>query len=102
MRLAALLLLSVALAAVSSTVCADTNEDVDRGDFVISVRGQAVGGETFGIENRADSVVCKARSYRTQRTSQGDEPIEKEMRATFGRADWALRYYQSNETFRGQ
>src|SRR5262245_47247225 len=78
------------------------NRELDRGKFTISVHDQVVGAESFGIEARADSINCLARSYRTQRTEKGDEQIEKFVGLSFGRMDWGLRFYQSEETFRGQ
>jgi hypothetical protein len=78
------------------------NRELDRGKFTISVHGHVIGAENFGIEARADSINCLARSFRTQRAEQGDEQIEKYVGMSFGRMDWGLRFYQSEETFRGQ
>ena len=61
-----------------------------------------IGAENFGIEARADSINCLARSFRTQRTDKGDEQVEKYVGMSFGRMDWGLRFYQSEETFRGE
>ncbi len=103
MRLLPAFLACLALAASAPAALAQApTEDLDHGSFIINIHDHAIGAETFGIEGRADSLNCAAHSYRTQHTSQGDEPIAKTMVLTAGRGDWALRYYQSEETFRGQ
>jgi hypothetical protein len=76
-------------------------DQVDQGNYVISVGERAVGTENFTIEASADSVYCMARSYLTRRTPEGDQIVEKTMGWSANRSDWSLRYYQSNETFRG-
>lgn len=79
-----------------------TPEEVDRGNFIVYVRDRAIGAETFGIEGRADSLNASGRSYRTVRTDSGEESLEKSMVLSMSRRDFALRFYQSNETFRGK
>jgi hypothetical protein len=78
------------------------NRELDRGKFTIRLHDHVVGAENFGIEARADSINCLARSFRTQRTDKGDEQVEKFVGISFGRMDWGLRFYQSEETFRGK
>lgn len=78
------------------------NKEIDRGKFVIRVKDRVIGAEDFGIEARADSINCLVRSYRTQRTDKCDEEVQKFAGMSFGRFDWALRFYQSEETFRGE
>jgi hypothetical protein len=78
------------------------NRELDRGKFTISVHGHVIGAENFGIEARAESINCLARSFRTERTDKGEEQVEKFVGMSFGRMDWGLRFYQSEETFRGQ
>jgi hypothetical protein len=77
-------------------------EDLDRGSFIVYVQDRAVGAEVFGIEGRADSLNAAARSYRTIRTKEGEESLEKNMVLTMSRSDFALRFYQATETFRGK
>ena len=77
-------------------------ESLDKGNYVVYLRDRAIGAENFSIDARSDSVTCLARSYVTQRTSKGDETVEKAMGWSANRGDWSLRYYQSDETFRGQ
>ena len=76
--------------------------ELDHGKFTIKVRDHVIGAEDFGIEARADSINCLARSSMTQRTDKGDEQIDKLLGISLGRMDWALRYYRSEETFRGE
>jgi hypothetical protein len=76
--------------------------ELDHGKFLVRVHDHVIGAENFGIEARADSINCRARSYRTQRTDKGDEQVEKFVGISFGRMDWGLRFYQSEETFRGE
>lgn len=78
------------------------NRELDHGKFTIKVRDHVIGAENFGIEARADSINCLARSFVTQHTDKGDEQIEKFVGISLGRMDWALRFYQSEETFRGE
>jgi len=78
------------------------NRELDSGKFTIKVHDRVIGAENFGLEARADSINCLARSYRTERTDQGEEQVEKFVGMSFGRMDWGLRFYQSEETFRGQ
>ena len=77
-------------------------ETLDQGNYVISVGERAVGAENFTIQSRSDSVFCQARSYLTRRTSEGDQMVEKVMGWSANRSDWSLRYFQSEETFRGE
>ena len=90
-------LLHPALAAAQTEI-----ETIDQGNYVISVGERAVGAENFTIQSRSDSVFCQARSYLTRRTSEGDQMVEKIMGWSANLSDWSLRYYQSNETFRGE
>jgi len=53
------------------------NRELDHGKFTIKIRNHVIGAENFGIEARADSINCLARSSVTQRTDKGDEQIEK-------------------------
>jgi hypothetical protein len=74
---------------------------IDKGNLIIYLRDQAIGAETFGVEGRADSINSAARSYRKAKPT-GTEMIEKQMILTASRADFALRFYQSNETIQGK
>lgn len=76
-------------------------ESIDQGNFIVYLKDRAIGAETFGIEAHIDSITAAARSYRKKKTEAGEEMIEKQMVLTVGRADFALRFYQSNETFHG-
>jgi hypothetical protein len=78
-----------------------SQQSIDRGHFVVYLRDEAVGAETFGVEGRADSINSAARSYRKTRTKNGESMIEKQMVLTASRSDFALRFYQSNETLDG-
>src|SRR5215470_16456573 len=89
-----LLLAAPALAQTS----APEGESIDRGNFIVYLHDQAIGAETFGVEAHADSINYGARSYLKIHTQSGDEMIEKQMILSAGRADFALRTYQSNET----
>lgn len=101
--LAALLTLAAAAPLAARPITEEArNRELDRGKFTISVHDHVIGAENFGIEARADSINCLARSFRTQRTDKGEEQVEKFVGMSFGRMDWGLRFYQSEETFRGQ
>lgn len=78
------------------------NRELDHGKFTIKVHDKVIGAENFGIEARADSINCLGRSFFTRRTDKGDEQIEKYVGISLGRMDWGLRFYQSEETFRGE
>lgn len=77
-------------------------QELDKGSFIIYLNDRAIGAEVFGIEGRADSLNAVARSYLTMPTESGGESFEKTMVLSMSRSDYALRFYQSNETFRGQ
>src|SRR5947208_16559147 len=101
--LAALLCLAVAAPLSARPITQEPrNRELDRGKFMIRLHDHVIGAENFGIEARADSINCLARSFRTQRTDKGDEQVEKWVGMSFGRMDWGLRFYQSEETFRGE
>lgn len=97
-----LALLAAAPAAARPITDEPRNKVLDRGKFTIRLHDRVIGAETFGMEARADSINCLARSFVTQRTDKGDEQVEKFVGVSLGRLDWALRFYQSEETFRGQ
>lgn len=101
MRPLVVVLVLAALSAAAPAIADSWNQEIDRGGFVVKLHGRVVGAETFEIEARADSVFCQAHSYRTQHTDRGDEEVQKSVGLVFGRTDWALRFYQSEETFRG-
>src|SRR5262245_34747071 len=102
MRLLIVLLAAVAIATPASALAQAAAEDIDRGSFIIYFKDKPIGAETFGIEGRADSVNASSHSYLKFPTSAGEELIEKGMVLTASRTDFSLRYYQSNETIRGQ
>src|SRR5262245_36348088 len=102
MRLLIPLLAALTIGVPASAFAQAPAEDIDRGSFVIYLKDKAIGAETFGIEGRADSVNASSRSYVRFPTSAGEELIEKSMVLTASRADLSMRYYQSNETIRGQ
>ncbi len=81
---------------------APKDESIDRGNLIVYLHDQAIGAETFGVEGHADSINYGARSYRKVHTANGEEMIEKQMILSAGRANFALRTYQSNETIHGQ
>jgi len=74
--------------------------EIDRGNFILHLGDRAIGAETFGVESHSDSLICHSRSYLTQ--GAGAETIEKGMVWTASRGDWALRYFQSEETRAGE
>jgi hypothetical protein len=102
MRLLILLLAAVAIVTPAPAPAQAPTEDIDRGSFIIYLKDKPIGAETFGVEGRADSVNAASHSYVRFPTNAGEELIEKGMVLTASRADFALRYYQSNETIRGQ
>jgi hypothetical protein len=96
------LFLAVAAAFPARSIAQGASEDIDKGNFVISVKDRPIGAETFTIEGRADSVSVTSNSYVKLPTQAGQEMIEKSMLLTISRSDFSLRYYQSNETIRGR
>jgi len=96
------LLLLLVLVAATPAAAQPATEAIDQGSFVLYLRDQPIGAETFGVAGRADSINSAAHSYRKTRTAAGEELIEKQMVLVATRADFALRFYQSNETFRGK
>jgi hypothetical protein len=105
--LRASLAVSLLLVAASTSFAAPITEEprykeLDKGKFVIRVKDKVIGAEEFGIEARSDSINCLAKSSRTRTTDQGEEEIQKFAGMSFGRLDWDLRMYRSEETFRGQ
>lgn len=94
------------VAAASSSAAPATEEprykELDKGKFIIRVKDKVIGTEEFGVEARSDSINCIAQSKRTRSTDRGEEEIEKLAGMSFGRFDWGLRMYRSEETFRGQ
>jgi len=77
-------------------------ESIDQGNYLVSLSGRSIGAENFTIVARSDSVNCMAHSFVTKRTDRGEETIEKTMGWLANRGDWSLRYYQSDETYRGE
>jgi hypothetical protein len=61
---------------------------MDRGNFLIYLRDQPVGAETFAVEGRADSINRPAPIGRSGRTAM----IEKQMILTATRPEFALRF----------
>ena len=100
LRIPACALVAVCFAPALAAAQAAT-ESIDQGNYVISVGDRPIGAENFSIESRSDSVYCIAKSYLTRRSPDGDQTVEKVMGWSANRSDWSLRYYQSNETFRG-
>jgi hypothetical protein len=96
LRLSLLLLLAAATPAFAQS----NDEAIDKGNLIVYLRDHPIGAETFGVEGRADSINSAARSYRKART--GNEMIEKQMILTATRGEFALRFYQSNETVQGK
>jgi hypothetical protein len=103
MRLPILFLAALAAAAPAVASAQAPIEDIDNGSFLIYRGDRAIGAETFGIEGRADSVNAGSHSYlKTPTPNGGEEMVEKGMALTVSRSDYGLRYYQSNETIRGE
>jgi hypothetical protein len=103
LRLSLALLFLLAAAPLSARPITEEprNRELDHGKFTIKIHDHVIGAENFGIEARADSINCQAKSSMTQRTEKGDEQVDKLVGISLGRMDWALRFYQSEETFRG-
>lgn len=91
-----------ALLAAPSALAEVPTESIDKGSFIVYLRDQAIGAETFGVEARADSINAAAHSYRKSRASDGEIMVEKGMVLSMGREDYSLRFYQANETIQGQ
>lgn len=89
------------LLAAGSAFAQSSDVSLDRGNLLIYLRDQPIGAETFGVEGRSDSINSAARSYRKAR-SDSNEMIEKQMILTASRNEFALRFYQSNETIQGK
>lgn len=98
MKRAARLLLLFSTVLVVPAAAQNAFREIDKGNLLLSVRDRAIGAETFEVSSRGDSLTAGARSYRTMRNAQGEVSIEKQMVWTAGVSDWAMRYYQSNET----
>ena len=91
-----------ALIAAAPAIGDQMIQGIDQGTFIIRSHGKVIGAENFEIEARAESLNCMARSHHTRITDKGEEQVEKFVVLSFGRFDWALRFYQSEETFRGE
>jgi len=74
---------------------------IDQGSFKIYRHDQALGAETFELEEGHDSLVVRARQYLNLQTAQGEEPLERVADLLVSRVDYSLRDYQSTRTFRG-
>lgn len=99
---ASCLLVAVATASAAPITEEPRVKELDKGKFIIRVKDKVIGSEEFGVEAATDSINALARSSRTRQTDQGEEEIQKLAGMTFGRMDWGLRSYRSEETFRGQ
>lgn len=91
-----------AFLAAAPALAQSHSESIDGGSFVVYLKDRAIGAERFEVSARADSINAGARSYLKIRGKDGEEVIEKGMILTATRADFALRYYQSDETRQGQ
>jgi hypothetical protein len=91
-----------ALLAAPSALAQAPTETLDKGSYILYLHDQSVGAETFVIEARADSINATSHSYRKSRTSSGETMVEKAMVLSMDRSDYALRYYQANETYEGE
>jgi hypothetical protein len=96
-----LLLLLAGAAPAAAQSGSEDIEVIDQGNFVLFLKDRAIGAETFGIAARSDSINSIAHSYLKTRTQSGEELMEKQMVMTATR-DFALRFYQSNETSHGK
>jgi hypothetical protein len=74
---------------------------IDQGSFKIYRHDQALGAETFELNEGHDSLVVRARQYLNLQTPQGEEPLERGADLLVSRVDYSLRDYQSTRTFRG-
>jgi hypothetical protein len=92
----------VALLLAGSARAQSPPESIDQGNYVVYLGSKAIGAENFAIRATSDSVSCVAHSYITKATPRGEETVEKQMGWSANRTDWSLRYYQSDETFRGE
>jgi hypothetical protein len=95
-------ILLVLLLDASLALSQTPNESIDKGSFVVYLKDQPIGAETFGVEGHSDSINSAARAYRKTRTENGEEMLEKQMVLTASRSEFVLRFYQSNETVRGK
>jgi hypothetical protein len=92
----------LALLAAAPALAQLPTESIDQGSFVIHLKDRAIGAETFEVVGRADSINAAAHSYLTTHTSAGDEMVERAMVMSLNRTDYSVRYYQANQTMRGQ
>ena len=88
--------------AVAVPAFAQPDASIDDGNYLVYVRDQAIGAERFTIEGHADSINSGARSYRKARNEAGEYMAEKQMVLTASRDEFALHFYQSNETIGGK
>jgi len=95
----------IAVAAACTVLAASASPSrsgvIDQGSFKIYSNDRALGAETFELSDGQDSLVVRARQYLVLPTSRGDEPMEKGVDVLVSRADFGLRQYQANRTFRG-
>src|SRR5262249_43814313 len=96
-----LLVLLLSLVTASAALAQTPTESLDQGSFIIYLRDQAIGAETFAFVARADSINGSARPYSTVNSKSGESMINKQMALTVNRTDLSLRFYQSNETRNG-
>jgi hypothetical protein len=94
--------LLLGLLALASPPAVSRAEIVDQGSFKLFEGSHALGAETFLIEGTLDSLVVRARQKLTVPTSQGEEPLEKDVDLLIYRPDFGMRQYQSNRVFRGR
>jgi hypothetical protein len=76
-------------------------EVVEKGSYKLYLKDRALGAETFEMLDASDSLIVRARQSLMVPTGDGDLPLEKNADLWVGRADYALRQYQSTLKFRG-
>ncbi|NOT33265.1 MAG: hypothetical protein HOP12_03750 [Candidatus Eisenbacteria bacterium] len=107
MRMLALAALAIAVAATAPFAAAQESGAtpgsrlLDKGTFLISLRGKLLGRENFAIDVAGDSMVVRATSIVSHRIDGVDQQVKKLLNMTVSRDDYALRNYLSNERVGG-
>lgn len=93
--------LCAALAISAATTVRSAPQTIDRGSYVVSLNGKAIGRENFHFFNTGDSMVVTSSSTITRPTPAGDKEFKKLLNVVVGQGDMMLRSYNSNEEYDG-
>jgi hypothetical protein len=97
----ALATLCGAVFAAPAPVPAADNPPDDKGNYNISLRGRAIGVETFSFTWMGDTLLVESSSHQQIPDASGGLELVKRSATFMHAADYGLRSYLSNQIFRG-